>query len=594
MAAAVNAPYRPLLLVFALAAPLACSSSSVTEMDASAPVDGAAIDTGVAADTGADTGLPPSDAGAEVDSGVEVDAGPGADSGLGADAGASDSGVGLMTCDQAADVDGLLSGSMALPRVFLPSSANPQTLNPIVETGDYVSLGVTRVRGSTIDWHAQASSLTRFGDLSYEHVVIDPQDGSIYAAMSTQLQNTTSRKFYHADGTLFREYTPGGAPGSDLVGASRQSNFFLVKYDAAGVIQWISRFGPDSGGTIAGNIASIGLVGDRVRVVADVEGGTTLVFAAGTASQFSRTFPNATAFWGEFQKSDGNYAAGTARFITATNRTSRATTTPQGHFAHNASGETAIQARLRKESQPLNETFTIGTATVTVTATRATVAFLKVGSGGDAIVQGTLTIPRLFGDGGDPRSVALGPTGQLVAGGQFSATESTAYFRGRTGLIQMETRTRESYLVSFDPAGALLWAHQIQGDRNAISRILVNAEAIYVLGTHAAGEQIGTLTVPASGYTVTRHALSTGEPEWIVAFAPLPGGSLTSTYEMWDRGGELIFPSFFAGMRVVGAGSDLSWSSPVGGALGAIYLGPDGAFRRCELIATNAGGLWHF
>ena len=65
----------------------------------------------------------------------------------------------------------------------------------------------------------------------------------------------------------------------------------------------------------------IGLVGDHVRVVADVEGGTTIAFAAGAPSQFSRTVPTATVFWGEFQKADGNYAADSAHFITVINWT---------------------------------------------------------------------------------------------------------------------------------------------------------------------------------------------------------------------------------------------------------------------------------
>ncbi len=581
-----------LVLLLPLAIQLACASSTVSDPDGSAPPDG---QTSADAGNRVDTGVPEPDAGAVGDAGAVADAGVEADAGAGADSGtAPDAASGIMTCDRAADVDGLITGSMNLARVFLPTSATPQTLSPIVETGAFVSLGVTRVRGATVDWHAQASSLTMFGDLSYEHVIIDPQDGSVYAAMSTQLQDSTSRRFYHADGTLFREYTPGGAPGSDLVGSSRQSNFFLVKYSSAGVIQWISRFGPNSNGTVAGSISMIGLVGDHVRVVADVEGGTTIAFAAGAPSQFSRTVPTATVFWGEFQKADGNYAADSAHFITATNRTSQVTTTPQGHFAHSASGETAIQARLRKETQPLNETFTIGTATVTVTATRSTVAFVKVAAWGDATVQGTLTIPRLFGAGGDPRSVALGPTGQLVAGGQFSNSESTAYFRGTTGLIRMETLASHSYLVSFDPAGALLWAVQIPGQRNAISRILVTADAIYVLGTHEEGEQIGTITVPASGYAVTRHSLSTGEAEWVRVFAPAEVGALAATYEIWQRGAELVFPSVFNGIRVVGGTVDQRWQPPAGTALGALYLSPAGDLLRCEIIATNAAGLRHF
>lgn len=585
-----------LVLFLPLALQLACASAGVSDPDGSAPPDGQLNpDAGNRVDTGA---LGP-DAGAEFDAGAEADSGvPGPDAGAASDAAETpDAASGIMTCDRAAEVDGLITGSMNQARVFLPTSAAPQSLSPIVETGAFVSLGVTRVRGATVAWHAQASSLTMFGDLSYDHALIDPQDGSVYAAMSTQLQDSTSRKFYHADGTLFREYTPGGAPGSDLVGASRQSNFFLVKYNAAGVIQWISRFGPNSNGTVAGTIASIGLVADRVRVVADVEGATTIAFAAGTPSELQRAVPSARVFWGEFLKSDGSYAASSARFIDAGNRTSRPTSTLQGHFAHSASGETVIQAQLRKESQPATETFTVGAlgaAPLTVTATRSVVAFVKVAATGEPLFAGTLTIPRLFGAGGDPRSVAIGPTGQLVAGGQFSASESTAYFRGTTGLIRMETRASQSYLVSFDPAGALLWAVQIPGQRNAISRIMVTADAIYVLGTHEEGEQIGTLTVPASGYAVTRHSLSTGEAEWVRVFAPAEAGALASTYEIWQRGTELVLPSVFNGIRVVGGTVDQRWRPPAGAALGALYLSPAGDLLRCEIIATNAGGFRHF
>jgi len=501
-------------------------------------------------------------------------------------------------CDDVADVNGVISGTINAPRVVLPSSGAPQTKDPIAEASQAARFAITRINGTTLGWHAQVSSITATGDRQeYKHFLVDPVDGAVYAGMQTQISDATAIRFYNADGTLYRELTPNGAPGSNFVGASRQSNFFLVKFSATGAIQWLTRFGPNSNGTRAGELVTIGLVGNNIRVVADVEGSTTIAFAPGTPSEFQQGVPSSTAFWGEIARADGSYVSGSARFIQATDRDSRPIFGGQGHAAHQMNGETAIQARMEKESQPVMETFTIGAggaSPITVTATRSTTAFVKIGANGEPIFAGTLTIPALFGFGGDPRAVALGPNGELVAGGQFPGSESAAFFRGTNGVTRLQTRDQHSYLVAFGTDGALLWVQQIQGMRNAIGRMRVTADAVYVMGSHSEGDRIGALTVPGSGYTLTRHSLATGEAEWVRVFSTLARGSVADAYEVWQDGTDLLVPSIFTGMRVVGGNVDRTFTpfAPVG--LHVLRFSPTGDLLGCASLATNARAFQHF
>lgn len=569
-----------------------CPAASISSPEAGVADARAAIDGATAPDA-----APAADATPLPDAGPEADAEPEADAAPGPDLPALDAGSGASTCDMVARVDGVITGSMGSPRVFLPTSTSAQTLAPIVEASEHVTLGATRAQGHTLAWHAQVSSLTRLGSVGYRHFLVDPTDGAVYAGMEQQLQDTTGIRFYNADGTLFREYTPAGAPGSELIGRSRQSNLFVVKYDARGQIQWISRFGPNSSGDRAGSIASLGFVGDNVRVMGSVEDASRIAFAAGTPSAFERAAPSASVFWGELSKADGSYVTGSARFVDATSRTSRPTHSVQAHHAHSSAGETAMQLRLSKASQPLQETFTLGALgarPVTVTATRSIVAFVTVGADGEPTLKGTLSIPQLFGDGADPRAVALGPAGQLVAGGQFPGSQAPAYFRGVSGQARLDPGSGHSYLVAFAADGALSWVKEIPGERNAISRIVVTAEAVFVLGTHAAGDQLDGLTVPATGYTLTRHDLTTGDAEWLRVFTSADGMSIGAAYELWPVGGELVVPSAFTGLRVVGEGVDRVFRPAASsGVLGAIYVSSAGDVLRCEAVAT-AAALRHF
>lgn len=554
--------------------PPAADSGVATHTDASsnadaAPNTDATIDGGVIDE---DSGEPGEDGGETFpDAAPQADAAPSGE------------------CIEVSSIDGVIFGGMDLPRTIAPTSGAPSTLEPIVEADGSSPAGHTRVTAAGVSWHAQISSLATTYELTYEHFLIDPADGAVFVALEMQLSDSMGLKFYNADGTLFREYTPNGPPGADIIGRSRQSNFFIIKYDAQGAIQWSTRFGPNSNGDRAGRILSIGFVGDHIRVVGSVEDSSTIAFAPGTASAYEHTMPNAAAFWGELDKNTGDYVAGSARFIAATDSDSSSVLAGSGQFAH-FGGETAMHAQLRKESQPVMETFTIGAegqAPLTVTATRSTVAFVKIGAGGAPIFAATLSTPQLFGFGPDPRAVALGPNGELVAGGQFSSSEAVAIFRGTTGSTRISYVGRDSYLAAFAPDGALLWAKELfTADRNAISRIVVT-DAIYVMGTNAAGERLPPLTVPANGYTLTRYSLATGDAEWIRVFTP-SGVTQADAYSVWLKGNELVVPSAFTGVRIAGGTTEPVFTAdPSNPLLGALYFSTNGDFLRCEAVATG-------
>lgn len=139
----------------------------------------------------------------------------------------------------------------------------------------------------------------------------------------------------------------------------------------------------------------------RPPAVIGSEDSSDIVFALAGPNIYSRRIGAASAFWGEFDKTTGDYVPGSARFIDATERDSISVLEGSAIYAH-AGGQPAIQAQLRKESQPVDETFTIGADgpnALTVIATRSTVAFIKLDENGDPIFAGNLGTPRLFGDG---------------------------------------------------------------------------------------------------------------------------------------------------------------------------------------------------
>lgn len=568
----------PSLFLFALAA---CAD------DEPDPVADAGIGGGVVRDaTAGSDAAPNADAVANPDADEEEeDAGEGED-----DATVNPDASPAAECSDPAEIDGVIFGPIypQLPHTVLATRGVPAIVSPIAEASDYVALSHARITPAGLAWSAQISSLTQFDSLQYEHFLIDPSDGALFVAVEMQVSDTAGLRFYNADGTLFREYTPGGPAESELIGRSRQSNFFLVKYNGAGDILWVTRFGPNSNGERAGQIMTIGFVGDNVRVVGTVEGGTTIAFNPGTPASYEHTMPAGSGFWADVSRSTGEYVANTARFIAATDRDSAAVLGGSAKHAHNASG-TAILARLTKESQPAMETFTIGSEgamPITVTATRSTLAAVKIGADGAPQWAGTVAAPALFGDGPDPRAVGIGPNGEVVAGAQFSGSESRAIFRGTSGVQTIDYVGDNSFIVAFDSDGALRWVTILASiGRNAVSRLFVSEDAVYVVGSMGVNDQIGSLRVPANGYTFARLSLATGAAEWVRVFTP-SGVTQADAYSAWFDGPELVVPSAFTGVTIAGADGSPTFTN-VEPLLGALYFEEDGDFLRCEAVALG-------
>lgn len=582
---------------------LICSSIACAD-PAEVPDGGASGDTGDRIDGGVgdlgSTDQGPSDVGPG-DRGP-ADLGPG-DAGPNADAQPND--VGREICGAAYTLDGVFTSGIGQTASWtvLPAATPPTTITAIPETGDYVAGALVRLGPGGFAFSSQVSHLTRFDSINFEHFVVDPSDGSTYAVVEQQVQDDGQAiRVYNADGTLAREFTRDGPSGQDLVGRGRQSNFFLIKYDPAGVVQWASRFGPNRNTDRAGRVLSVGLTPTGVRVVAEMEGGTQLAFDPGGATELIYEAPAGTVFWGELDKADGAYVSGTFRRIDSNPGSLGAVGQAIGDAAHSAIGETAVAGIFGRPSG--SATYTFGAPSgqaVTITATVSSTFIAKLSNSGNPTFLATARILDLFASPA-PRAVGLSPSGVVVAGGQFPASERIAEFGGTNGPAQLPYRDSESWLVAYSGSGERLWLRRIEGqDRNGVSKILVTDEGAYVLGTHASGTVLGRgdpneITLNVGGYVLSKYDLATGAFEWAWVLTSEAGTGGVGGFEVWSTSAGLVVPIGFATVRLVGpAGADrILQSLTTPGMTGAAIFSPGGQLLGCQAIAGFPGRFQAF
>jgi hypothetical protein len=593
----------PSLCFFPICALIACADPAEGE-DGGLPSDSGVNDSG-APDLGpADQGprdVAPTDRGPD-DLGPG-DAGPNADAETNADAAPTDGG--RETCREPYTLDGVFTSGIGQINSWsvLPAATTPTTITGIVETGDYVAGALVRLAPDGFVFSSQVSHLTRFDSINFEHFVVDPSDGATYAVVEQQVQGDgLALRVYNADGTLAREFTRDGPSGQDLIGASRQSNFFLIKYNQAGVVQWASRFGPNRNTDRAGQVLSVGLTPTGVRVVAEMEGGTQLAFAPGSGTQLTYEAPAGTVFWGEIDKADGGYVSGSFRRIDSSPNNLGAVSQAIGDAAHSAIGETAIAGVFGRPSG--SGTFTFGAPSgqaVTTTATVSTTYFAKLDGSGNPAFLATARILDLFASP-SPRAVGLSASGVLVAGGQFPASERIAEFGGTNGPTQRAYASEESWLVAYSGSGERQWLRRIEGQsRNGISKILVTDEAAYVLGTHAAGTVLGRgdpnqRTLNVGGYVLSKYNLTTGAFEWAWVLTSEAGTGGIGGFEVWSTSAGIVVPIGFTTVRLVGPGGEDrifdSLTNP--GMTGAAIFSPGGQLLGCQAIAAFPGRFQAF
>jgi hypothetical protein len=261
---------------------VACANPE--DPDAGAPdaggIDAAPID-GSAADLGSiDTG------------------GNDADSGAG-DVGSTDAlpDAGELPCNDPVTLDGVVYNSLLTGRRTLyPREATPVVFDEIAQPDPHESVGLSRVRGAPrLAWTAQISHLIDVISVDVNDVLPDPNDGSIYAIVEVGTQDTsTELRFYDADGDLARTLVRG----TDLFGDG-QNHFFAVKYDEAGNVVWVSRFGPNVNAPLSAQSTNFGgatLTSSGLRVIASVGRGP-MVVGAGAPNPYELDAPEPHLFW---------------------------------------------------------------------------------------------------------------------------------------------------------------------------------------------------------------------------------------------------------------------------------------------------------
>lgn len=595
-------PLTSLILILSLNA-LACADSAgpdtldAAESDAGRTGSDAAAADAVSGTDAAQT----ADGGVPEDGGTPTDGGVATDGGTPSDAGTPTDAAGPIVCDSPYSIDGVVSGGIgATPRILLPGTTSPSTITRIDEASTFIAGDLAWVTAADeLMWHAQISHLTMFDQIRYEHLLIDPADGAMYVAVEQQMHSdTTSMRFYGADGNLAFELTRGGPAGQDIEGANRQSNFFLLKYASDGALQWVSRFGPNSPSTTrAGQIPVIGLVPDGVRVTGTVEGSTQIVVGAGKPNELLYQAPNAHSFWATLSKTDGSYVPNSIRRIDVDRSASGTTLNGLAFSAHNAQGETAIGGRLVRDAAA--PTFTIGAGgagQVAVTTTQTRALFAKLAADGSPAFVATVAGPNAVA-APEVRAVGLGPNGELVGGGQFTVLAGDAQFYAATSTQSVTYAAQTSFLVAYAPTGEIRWVKLLPNtNRNAVSRILVTADAVYLLGTAAAGVVMGSgeaneTTLSVNGYVLSKHALDTGNLQWLRVFTDEAGRSAIGGYDVWTWGSNLVVPVSFNTFRLVGPGVDRVYQSLHAGTglLGALVLNPAGDVLECQPIAEGGG-----
>ena len=575
------------LLPLALLALAACADPA--EPDAGG-VDGGAV---------ADAGQAPRDAGADEDAGRVGDTGDAeVDAGV-EDAGLAGPDAAVQRCNAPFTLDGVVHDRLSGPRTLLPVSASPVVIPARAEASPALVAGLSRlVAPGAFAWHADVSLLATTGDMDHDRIVRDPADGAVYVVFEQQVQGDgMAFRVYHADGALAAELVRDGEPGRDLVGRSRQSNFIAVKYDASGQVQWVSRFGPNRSGTDrAGLLQGVGLTPTGLRVVAQVEGSTQLVFGPGSPSELTYSAPGAVAFWAELSKADGSYLSGSFQRIEATTG-GAANLNAIGESAHDPGGETAFAGVLSQSSGTPTFTLGQGPSPISVTSTVSRAVFGKLDVTGRPAFATTAVHLGLRGGSPDPRAVGLSPLGHVVAGGQLSGSGSVARFYSAASQVDLPYQPQNSFLVAHTPAGEVAWVKRIASTgRNAVSRILVTDDAAYLLGSYGAADVLepdgpNPTPIGVNAYALSKYALSTGELQWVRAFTSVNGQSATGPYEVWTSGGRLVLPLPFQRLRMVGGGVDLTFEALEPSMLAALLLEPTGALVECQAVAVPFGAF---
>ncbi len=485
-----------------------------------------------------------------------------------------------------------------MERRLLVPDGTPVVEPRIEETGDFVAGAVSRVSATGVAWHAQISHLTMFDAINYEHLVEDPTSGALYVAIRQQMhRDGTAIRIYDADDVLARELVRDGTPGDDILGAARQANFVVVKYDADGAVEWVSRSGPNLATTDhAGQFVAMGLTPSGLRIAGQVQGATQIVIGSGAASPFTFDAQDAIAYWAELDAATGAYVPGSFRYIDAIGD-------GQGSFAgvalqaHSPAGETALAGVIVRSSGAPSFAFGRGGAgelTVgPIDFSRGHV--MKLDASGAPVFAVTIEGASMFAPP-TPDVVAISSIGEVVIGGDLPAVDGETLFHGSAGPdVTLSAAGRNTFLAAYTATGEVRWAKRVvTTNTNGLYRVVVTDDAIYAMHALQQGDVLGPdepgeVTVSVNGPALVKYALDTGDLQWVRSVGGRDGAGV-AVRDAWRDGDRAVLgftSGMMSGLRVLGPGVDEQYTIASQAFLGALVFQTDGAVVECQAVAED-------
>lgn len=496
-------------------------------------------------------------------------------------------------------VDALVFGRMGDSVTFAPGAGDSDTRNP-VEPGagiDRAYIARTTEQGG-VQWIAQAVSQTTLNTIQVSQAVYDPVEGAAYVAYHMR-RPTVSVRFYNADGTLFREYAPEGNPEPALAGVQAQFNLFLARYDSAGMIQWLKRFGPnDPDASRGAQVYELQLLASSVRVSANASqippgllGDGRLSFGMGEASSATLTHRGEMGVLGDFDRATGAYVDGTAFGMYAD---AVDVQTPFNGFATtNAAGDRVLAGKVKLAGVSSDTARFAGQA---VTITEGTAVFHKTGSSGTWLRKITradnnqapdIHATRLLTDGSLVLAVsAYGPNSEI-----------TFQVDSGSGVQDLTLNGYDVLLLRYSPAGDVEWTRRIGRTTAPIYTDLIVDEAegaLYVVSPVSGAVAFEPNTssefaLPSStGAHVARFDLSSGVFAWVQPI--YAADSLGSPIETTVADGALAVPISFKEATVTLAPDEIQTASGAV-AFGLIYYTKSGLLQRCVEVVDSARAI---
>lgn len=496
-------------------------------------------------------------------------------------------------------VDGKFTWPSA-PVTFFPGGPNAVVVPALEQENDRLHLFVARTTSAGLDWSAQVVAESPTQLINVMQARYSAAEDAVYVGFAAGRGDRTIR-FYNADGTLFREFTPGGAVGSDLAGIDSQSNLFVARYNAGGAMAWVHRFGPnDPDGHRGASIENIQLVGDVLRVTGGISGPVVfpidpgeVVFGAGQPDGLTLTTKDGFGYAVDFDRATGEYQADSLLTVDVKEQYAASLRGSQGYT--NAAGERVIAG-----SHFGPDFGAVGYGATTLTATQPSAWVFKhtpPQSGWGRFITRVGSNTRH-----EPRGLALTEDGSVLLALYWNSSLTGLVdwqFDTDASPLTLQLEPDDAVLVRYSPAGAIDWTYRI--DLNKLDNIpagLVLDEATDTL--FFTGNVSGKATfsrVDASPIVVNAGAylaafrLSTGTLLWV---APITGASSGVALGVPRVTATAIYlPARFSGLSVVGVGSQALQMPAATTAFGELVYDRDGEFVGCGAFSDQARGGWH-